>query len=146
VTGLPESNGYDAICTIVNHYTHIVHAVPCKLTIGAEGVAEIYMREVFRLHGIPGCFVTDQGPQFAAHIMREFLRLLGIDAGLTTAYHPQANGMTERMNAEVVKYLRLFCNQCQDNWAPLLPMAEFVINSREVAALKSTPFEVQYGY
>jgi hypothetical protein len=78
--------------------------------------------------------------------MREFLQLLGIDAGLTTAYHPQANGMTERMNAEVVKYLQLFCDQRQDNWAPLLPMAEFVINSREVAARKNTPFEVQYGY
>jgi hypothetical protein len=146
VTGLPESNGYDTICTIVDHYTHVVHAVPCKSTIGAEGVAEIYVREVFRLHGIPGRFVTDRGPQFAARIMREFLRLLGIDAGLTTAYHPQANGMTERMNAEVVKYLRLFCDQRQDNWAPLLPMAEFVINSREVTALKNTPFEVQYGY
>jgi hypothetical protein len=85
--------------------------------------------------------------QFAARIMREFLRLLGIDAGLTTAYHHQANGMTERMNAEVVQYLRLFCDQQQDNWAPLLPMAEFIISSHEVlAALKSTPFEVQYGY
>jgi hypothetical protein len=146
VTGLPESNSYNTICTIVNHYTHIVHAVPCKSTIGAKGMAEIYVREVFRLHGISGRFVTDRGLQFAARIMRKFLRLLGIDAGLTTAYHPQANGMTERMNAEVVKYLRLFCDQQQDNWALLLPMAEFVINSRKVAALKYTPFEVQYGY
>jgi hypothetical protein len=146
VTGLPESNGYDTICTIINHYTHIVHAVPCKSTIGTEGVAEIYVRKVFWLHGIPRRFITVRGPQFAAHIMCKFLRLLGIDAGLTTAYHPQANGMMERINAEVVKYLRLFCNQRQDNWAPLLPMAEFVINSREVAALKNTLFKVQYGY
>jgi hypothetical protein len=146
VTGLPESNGFDTICTIVDHYTHVVHAVPCKLTIGAEGVAEIYVREVFQLHGIPEQLVTDRGPQFAAPIMREFLRLLGIDTGLTTAYHSQANGMTERVNAEVLKYLRLLCDQQRDGWAPLLPMAEFVINSHEVTALKNSPFKVQYGY
>jgi hypothetical protein len=105
VTGLPKSNGYNAICTIVDHYTHIVRAVPCKLTIGAKGVAKIYVRKVFRLHGIPRWFVTDRGPQLAAHIMCEFLWLLGIDTGLTTVYHPQTNGMTECMNAEVVKYL-----------------------------------------
>jgi hypothetical protein len=54
--------------------------------------------------------------------------------------------MTERMNAEVVKYLHLFCDARQDNWARFLPMAEFVINSRKVAALHNTPFEVQYSY
>jgi hypothetical protein len=95
---------------------------------------------------VPARIVSDRGPQFAARIMKEFLRLLGINSNLTTAYHPQANGMTERMNAEVVKYLRLFCDARQDDWARLLPMAEFVINSREVAALHNTPFEVQYGY
>jgi transposase InsO family protein len=146
VTGLPDSDGYDAICTIVDHYTHVVHAIPCRSTIDAEGIAGLYIREIFRLHGVPARIVSDRGPQFAARIMKEFLRLLGINSNLTTAYHPQANGMTERMNAEVVKYLRLFCDARQDDWARLLPMAEFVINSREVAALHNTPFEVQYGY
>jgi hypothetical protein len=103
VTGLPESNGYDVICTIINHYTHIVHTVPCKSMIGVNGMAEIYIHEVFRLHSIPQRFVTDQGPQFAARIMRKFLQLLGIDTWLTAAVHPEANGMTKHMNAEVVK-------------------------------------------
>jgi hypothetical protein len=78
--------------------------------------------------------------------MKEFLHLLGINSNLTTAYHPQANGMTQCMNAEIVKYLRLFCDARQDDWARLLPMAKFVINSSEVAALHNTPFEVQYGH
>jgi hypothetical protein len=116
VTGLPDSDGYDAICTTVDHYTHIVHAIPCRSTIDTEGVAGLYIRKVFRLHGVPACIVSDRAPQFAACIMKEFLRLLKIiNSNLTTAYHPQANGMTERMNTEVVKYLSLFCDARQDD-------------------------------
>jgi hypothetical protein len=146
VTGLPESNGYDIICTIVNQYTHVVHVVPCNSPIWAECVAEIY---VCRDCG-PLSVRNHQGMLWSrktlGYIMREFLQLLGIDAGLSTAYHLPANVMTEHMNTEVVKYLQLFCNQQQDNCVPLLPMAEFVINLRKVAALKNTPFEVQYSY
>lgn len=71
---------------------------------------------------------------------------LGIKAGLTTAYHPQSNGLTERMNQEIEKFLRLFVSKRQDDWVDLLPTAEFVINSRLRTALNMTPFEVIYGY
>ena len=71
---------------------------------------------------------------------------LGIDAGLTTAYHPQANGQVERKNQEVEAYLRLFISKRQDDWIDLLPTAEFVINSRLNSATGHTPFELLYGY
>ena len=71
---------------------------------------------------------------------------LGIDAGLTTAYHPQANGQVERKNQEVEAYLRLFIGKRQDDWVDLLPTAEFVINSQLNSATGHTPFELLYGY
>jgi hypothetical protein len=71
---------------------------------------------------------------------------LGIDAGLTTAYHPQANGQVERKNQEVEIYLKLFTGKHQDDWADLLPTAEFVINSRLNSAMGHTLFELLYGY
>ena len=71
---------------------------------------------------------------------------LGIDAGLTTAYHPQANRQVERKNQEVEAYLRLFISKRQNNWVDLLPTAEFVVNSRLNSATGHTPFELLYGY
>ena len=71
---------------------------------------------------------------------------LRIDAGLTTAYHPQANGQVEHKNQEVEAYLRLFISKRQDDWVKLLPTVEFVINSRLNSATGHTPFELLYGY
>src|SRR6266404_1256243 len=71
---------------------------------------------------------------------------LGIDAGLTTAYHPQANGQVKHKNQEVEVYLHMFISKRQDDWVDLLPTAEFVINSRLNSATGYTPFEVLYGY
>ena len=90
--------------------------------------------------------VLDRGPQYAARIQRELYRKLGIEHGLTTAYHPQSNGLTERTNQEIEKYLRLFVSKRQDDWVDLLPMAEFVLNSRIHSSHGMTPFEVMYGY
>ena len=78
--------------------------------------------------------------------MRALYKRLGIDTGLTTAYHPQANSQVERKNQEVEAYLRLFIGKRQDDWVDLLPTAEFVINSRLNSAMGHTPFELLYGY
>jgi hypothetical protein len=89
---LPVSRGKDAILNIVDHYTKQIHLFPVTTQLTADGVASIYFEQVFPLHGIPKKIISDRGPQFAARSMRALYKRLGIDAGLTTAYHPQCHG------------------------------------------------------
>nr|VWO97963.1 BZIP domain-containing protein [Ganoderma boninense] len=124
----------------------VVHVLPTTTDITAAGVADIHYREIFRLHGIPTKVVSDRGPQFAACFMHALYTKLGITRALTTAYHPQSNGQTERANQEVEKHLRLFTNARHDDWVKYLPTAEFVLNSRVHAAHGMAPFEILYGY
>ena len=112
----------------------------------ALGVADIYFHDVFPLHGIPKKIISDRGPQFALQIMRSILKRLGVDAGLTTAYHPQANGQTEHKNQEIEQYLCMFIDTRQDDWTEFIPTAEFVLNSCVSSASGHTPFELLYGY
>ncbi|KAJ3550669.1 hypothetical protein NMY22_g303 [Coprinellus aureogranulatus] len=146
VTQLPKSNGFDAIAVFTDHFSKMIHALPCTSDINSEGVADLFYREIFRLHGLPLGVTSDRGPQFASQFTRSLLRRLGIDSNLTTAYHPQANGQTERANQEVEKYLRLYASRRQDDWDQHLPMAEFVVNSRVHSAHSRSPFEVIYGH
>ena len=146
ITQLPEANGYDAVIVFTDHFSKMVHVLPCTSNITSEGIADLYYREIFRLHGLPLRFVSDRGPQFASTLTRSLLQRLGIKSSLTTAYHPQANGQTERANQEVEKYLRLYTDHRQEDWNHHLPMAEFVMNSRVHSATGRSPFEIVYGH
>jgi len=146
ITGLPRVKGYDAIVVYVDHYSKQVHVIPTTSDADTERIADIHYREIFRLHGIPTKIVSDRGPQFAARLMKALYQKLGITHALTTAYHPQSNGQTERANQEVEQHLRLFTNSHHDDWVTHLPTAEFVLNSRLHSAHQMTPFEVMYGY
>jgi transposase InsO family protein len=146
ITGLPPVGKYDAIVVYIDHYSKQVHAIPTTSDVDADGIADLHYREIFRLHGIPAKIVSDRGPQFAARLTKALYQKLGITHALTTAYHPQSNGQTERANQEVERHLRMFTNSRQDDWVTYLPTAEFVLNSRWHSAHQMTPFEVMYGY
>jgi hypothetical protein len=146
ITGLPQIGKYDAIVVYIDHYSKQVHVLPTTSDVDAEGIADIHYREIFRLHGIPTKIISDRGPQFAARLMKSLYQKLGVTHALTTAYHPQSNGQTERANQEVEQHLRLFTNSRQDDWVTFLPTAEFVLNNRIHSAHQMTPFEVIYGY
>ena len=146
ITGLPRVGKYDAIVVYIDHYSKQVHVLPTTSDVDAEGIADIHYREIFRLHGVPAKIVSDRGPQFAARLMKTLYQKLGITHALTTAYHPQSNGQTERANQDVEQHLRLFTNSRHDDWVDHLPTAEFVLNNRLHSAHQMTPFEVIYGY
>ena len=93
-------------------------------------VAQLYMAHVWKLHGHPRQVVLDRGPQFVADLTWELYWLLGIKLAATTAYHPQGDVQTERVNQELEQYLQLFVNEQQDDWDKLLPLAEFQYNNQ----------------
>ena len=110
------------------------------------GVAKLFPEHVWRTFGLPEKTVSDRGPQYASAFMKELLGLLGIKAALSTAYHPQTDGQTERLNQEVEQYLQHFVNERQNDWSSLLPTAEFALNNRMNASTKKSPFQIVYGY
>ena len=105
------------ICVFVDRFSKMTHFVPTTTRITAQGMARLYLDNVFRLHGIPSKIIHDRGVQFDAAFMKEFYRLLRIEGNPSTAYHPQTDGQTERMNQELEQFLRLYVNHRQDDWA-----------------------------
>ena len=129
VTDLPESKGYNSINVVVNQgLSKGIIIIPCKKTITAEETTTLFQNNVFNRHSLPTKIVSDRGPQFAAKFTHELWKQLGITPTLSTAYHPQTDGETERVNQEIEQFLWIFCNYHQDNWSDLIPFAEFSHN------------------
>ena len=151
VTGLPESrawNGavYDSILVVVDRLTKMAHYIPVTKTVNAEDLAEILIREVIRLHGLPSSITTDRGSIFTSKYHDALCHALRIRLRMSTAYHPQTDGQTERQNSTMEQYLRAFVNFKQNNWVELLPLAEFAYNNTKHASTQMSPFEAMQGY
>ncbi|SJL19064.1 uncharacterized protein ARMOST_22671 [Armillaria ostoyae] len=145
VTGLPSSNGHDALLVIVDRFSKAIILVPCNVELSAAGWARILRDHVYARHGMPRVVISDRGPQFVSAFMKELYRMLDITQNASTAFHPQTDGQTERVNQEVEKYLRIFINYHQDDWADWLPLAEFAHNNRTHSATGKSPFMILYG-
>jgi len=146
VVELPLSSGHDAVMTIVDSVSKQTHFILMHMTVTAEGAAQLFLHQVWKLHGLPKCVVSDQGPQFVARFTRELYRLLGIKLVSSTAWHPQTDGQTERINQELDQYLQLFVNERQDNWYNLLSMAEFQHNNHVHSATQQPLFLLDTGH
>ncbi|SJL08520.1 uncharacterized protein ARMOST_11884 [Armillaria ostoyae] len=145
VTGLPDSNGHDALLVVVDRFSKAIILVPCNVELSAEGWARILRDHVYARHGMPQVVISDRGPQFVSTFMKELYRMLDITQNASTAFHPQTDGQTERVNQEVEKYLRIFINYHQTDWADWLPLAEFAHNNRAHSATGKSPFMILYG-
>jgi hypothetical protein len=146
VTDLPESQNADSMFVVVDRFSKAIIITPCRKTITAEQTAQIYLDHIWRRTGLPQHVISDRGPQFASKLMRETWNKLNVNQALSTAFHPQTDGETERVNQEIEQFLRVFCNYQADNWAQLLPFAEFAHNIRSHSAIGRSPFEVWYGF
>jgi len=127
---LPPSQGYDSILTITDHdCTKAALFIPCNETITSEGVTKLYLQHIYPHYGIPKRMITDRGPQFISIFIRNLCQILGIKQNVSLAYHLQMDGQSERNNQWVEQFLRHWSNAQQDNWADLLPIAQFAHNS-----------------
>src|ERR1700742_267889 len=141
-----DSRTYDAILVIVDRLTKMSLFIPTVGTLDAQGLARLYLLHVFSKHGIPTDIVSDRGSLFTSNFITSLAQLLGMKLNFSTAYHPESDGQTERMNQSLEGYLQLYCNYQQDDWPDLLPIAEFAYNNAPHSATQVSPFFTNYGY
>uniref|UniRef100_A0A3P9N401 Integrase catalytic domain-containing protein n=1 Tax=Poecilia reticulata TaxID=8081 RepID=A0A3P9N401_POERE len=134
------------ILTVTNRFSKACHLVPLRKLPTASQTAQLLIKHVFCLHGIPQEILSDRGPQFISHVWREFCAAFEGKVALTSGYHPQTNGQTECMNQELEATLRCFTSSNPVDWAQFLPWVEYAHNSHVSAATGFSPFEVTLGY
>ena len=147
ITDLPSSDGCDQLWVVIDRFTKMAHFIPLPTTgKTAFDLARIFAREVWKYHGLPTDIVSDRDSRFTSGIWTEFLQTSGIRSRMSTAFHPQTDGQTERLNQTIEAYLRSFVNHEQDDWVNLLPMAEFAYNNSVTTATGMSPFYANYGF
>ncbi|CUA70042.1 Transposon Tf2-12 polyprotein [Rhizoctonia solani] len=146
IVGLPESEGYDAILTVVDHLSKMVYFIPTHSDATATDVANLFVNFIWKLHGLPRKTISDQGPQFNVKFLRQVYKHLNIEPHFSTVYRPQVDGQSERLNQFVEIYLRHYINYRQTDWVAALPLAEFAYNNGKHSGSKHSPFYLCYGY
>ncbi|SOV09705.1 uncharacterized protein UDID_19292 [Ustilago sp. UG-2017a] len=143
---LPPSSDFTAILIVVDRLTKMAIFVPTTNELDAPELAKLFLRHVYSKHGLPTSIVSDRGSEFTSHFWRSLSTLLGIETHFSSAYHPQSDGQTERINQVLEQFLRGYSNHLQTDWSDLLPLAEFSYNNAEHASTQLTPFFANYGY
>ena len=120
--------------------------LPCHKGVDAIGVAALYAEQVFPFYGVPQRVILDRDPHFTSRFAKELCLTLGINQNLSTAYHPQTDGQSERANQRVKQYLRIYGNEEKNDWVKLLPLAQYTHNMWMNESTKATPFELLIGH
>ena len=146
ITDLPLADGFDSILVVVDQgLSKGVILTPCNKTLTSENTARLLLENLYKRFGLPDKIISDRGPQFASKAFIELLKQLGIKSALSTAYHPQTDGTTERVNQEIEAYLSIYCASHPEEWPQALHTLEFTHNNRRHADRQHTPFELMYG-
>ena len=146
ITDLPPSDGNTCVLVIVDRFSKSCKLIPLPGLPTASETAEALFTHIFRNFGIPEDIVSDRGPQFISRFWKAFLHLMGVTVSLTSGYHPQSNGQTERKIQEVSRFLRTFCHNQQNDWCKFLPWAEYAQNSLRQPSTGLTPFQCVLGH
>lgn len=146
VTGLPVSQGNTTVLTVVDRFSKMTPLIPLTKLPSAKETTEIMMVNVFRIHGFPRDIVSDRGPQFVSKFWKEFCSLIGATASLSSGYHLQSNGQTERLNQVLETCLRCLVAQNPSSWSKHLTWVEYAHNSLPTSATGLTPFQCVFDY
>ena len=146
MTDLPvTAEGHDAIVVFCCRLSKMVHFVPCCKSYGAPEFANLFVKHVFRAHGLPSSIVSYRDPRWTSHFWKTVFTLLGTQLNMSTAFHPQSDGQSERSFRTLQQMLRAFVSPRQDDWAEHLPLLEFAYNNSKQASTGFIPFEMCYG-
>jgi hypothetical protein len=149
ITPLPDcertGRKYKHIAVVVCRLTKMRHFIPVT-SLAAEELADQFVARVYALHGAPDTIISDRGTQFVSEFWRELSARLSITLKPSSAFHPETDGQTERVNAILEQYLRAFMNFHQDDWVDWLPLAEFASNNTVSETTGFSPFFANYGF
>jgi hypothetical protein len=146
IVGLPNTSlRHDSIWVIVDRLTKTIHFLPVHTTYNAKKYTEIYLDQIVCLHGVPKTIISDRGAQFIARFWEQLQHALGTKLIRSSAYHPQTDGQTERINQILEDMLRACVLQYNKNWDKYLSLAIFFYNNSYQTSLKMAPFEALYG-
>ena len=143
---LPSSSGFTAILVVIDGLSKQAIFIPTYDTITSPQLAQLFLLHIFSKHRVPSHVTSDQGTEFVSHFFCSLRTALNMKLHFTLGYHPEGDGQTERSNQTLEQYLRVYCNYQQDNWANLLPLAEFSYNNAPSATTGVSPFFTNKGY
>ena len=146
ITKLPPTpRNHDSILVMVDRLSKMVRLAPCKESITAVETANLFVDSVFKSHGMPSSLITDRDTRFTSHFWEEVCNLVGMERHMSSAFHPQSDGQTERTNRTVEEILRHYISPSMNDWDRWLPAVEFAINSAYQESIQTSPFKLIYG-
>ena len=149
ITPLPpckrSGRTYNHVAVVVDRLTKMRHFLATE-GLSVDELVDRFVERVYTLHGLPSTIVSDRGTQFVSTLWRTLSTRLGVALKPSSAFHPQTNGQTERINAELEQYLHLYVDWAQDDWVDWLPLAEFAGNNAVSETTGASPFFANYGF
>jgi len=147
IVSLPQTSaGYTAIAVFVDRLSKMVRLAPCRDDTSAEEFADIFISTVFKSHGLPRQLVSDRDNRFTSKLWQSLMQKLHVTCAMSSAYRPQTDGQTERMNRTVQQIMRFMVMPNQTNWDTTLPFIQFAINSSFNASTQASAYQVIIGY
>ncbi|GJX42597.1 putative reverse transcriptase domain-containing protein [Tanacetum coccineum] len=146
ITKLPKSSqGFDTIWVIVDRLTKSAHFLPIRENDPLDKLARLYLNRIVARHGIPASIICDRDGRFTSNFWKSFQKALGTDVSMSTAYHPETDGQSERTIQTLEDMLRACVIDFGKGWVKHLPLAEFSYNNSYHASIKAAPYEALYG-
>ena len=145
IVNLPESKGYNCLLTVTDRLTKMVRLIPCRTDATANDIADVFIDQIVKLHGIPKEIISDRDTKFNSDFWKSLMKSFNVELKMSTTNHPQHDGQSERSNRNVITTLRSYVNEGNTNWIQQLPFIEIYLNNCEQTSSQFSPYYANYA-